>query len=69
VAWDLDGDGQFDDAGGDAITARFARPDPAHEVAARVSDGQTATVVRARLAVVRSPVIHLPLVLRLTDLR
>ena len=43
-AWDLDGDGQFDDATGPTAAFRANRPPGSYAVAVRVSDGSESTV-------------------------
>lgn len=43
-AWDLDGDGEFDDATGPVATFRANRPPGSYPVAVQVSDGDESTV-------------------------
>jgi len=43
-AWDLDSDGQFDDATGPRVTFRANRPPGRYEVAVQVSDGSESSV-------------------------
>ena len=43
-AWDLDGDGQFDDATGPTATFRGNRPPGSYPVAVRVSDGSESSI-------------------------
>lgn len=45
-AWDLDGDGRFDDASGPSATRTF--PAGSHVVGLRVTDNERATAVRSR---------------------
>ena len=43
-AWDLDGDGQFDDATGPTATFRANRPPGSYPVAVQVSDGEESSI-------------------------
>jgi hypothetical protein len=52
--WDLDGDGQFDDAGGGTAQAFFAAPGP-HTVSLKVTDDRGATAVAFQTVGVREP--------------
>ncbi len=51
-AWDLDGDGEFDDATGPTTTFRGNRPPGRYPVAVQVSDGQETSVDRTFVYVV-----------------
>jgi PKD repeat protein len=51
--WDLDGDGQFDDAGGDVVFATFDRPGT-HDVGLRVTDERGATSIAVEKLTVRA---------------
>jgi hypothetical protein len=51
-AWDLDGDGQFDDASGPTATFRANRPPGSYPVAVRVSDGSESSIDRTVVNVV-----------------
>ena len=53
--WDLDGDGQFDDASGPAATAGFAAGD--HQVSLRVTDGDGVSRTITRTITVAAPVV------------
>jgi hypothetical protein len=58
AAWDLDGDGEFDDATGDTASASFlAGP---HVVRLRVTDGDGASTVSERTLDVTTPIKVLP---------
>ena len=50
-AWDLDGDGEFDDATGPTATFRGVRGPGAKEVAVQVSDGSLTAVARTTVTV------------------
>ncbi len=51
-AWDLDGDGQFDDARGDEVLYTFTTPG-AHTVRLRVEDDQGAAAIHERTVTVK----------------
>ena len=51
-AWDLDGDGQFDDATGPTATFRANRPPGDYRVAVQVSDGNESSVDQTVVSVV-----------------
>lgn len=53
--WDLDGDGEFDDALGSSATASFGAGD--HEVSLRVTDGDGVSRILKRTITVAAPVI------------
>ena len=51
-AWDLDGDGQFDDATGPTATFRANRPPGSYPVAVQVSDGDESSIDRTVVEIV-----------------
>ena len=53
-AWDLDGDGDFDDASGASVSGMFTSAGR-HSVALRVTDADGASSTRARAITVRAP--------------
>ncbi len=53
-AWDLDGDGDFDDASGSSVSGMFTSAGR-HSVALRVTDADGASSTRARAITVRAP--------------
>jgi PKD repeat protein len=58
--WDLDNDGQFDDAGGEVVFATFDRPG-AHDVGLRVTDARGATSTAVDKLTVRAAGPPVPL--------
>ena len=57
-AWDIDGDGQYDDGGGVVTSIAFGRVGP-HTVGLRVLDRDGATSVARRLILVDTPALEL----------
>src|SRR5204863_9515537 len=57
-AWDLDGDGNFDDGTGDVATRSF--DEGTHVVRLRVTDGDGAVTITERTLTVAAPVVVAP---------